>query len=256
MGGVGQPPPGTLGSPRPTTTQAVVISRPLIQVRRVTPTSGSAMPLAPGRGTERREYRVLTETTSRAHEGTHEEKPQKKKGKYRSERQAKRAALMEHEAEPGFPEEPLLSAASASAPVAPDEPQLETAAVTDGGVGLLKKQLASGLWAGMEASTEPVHQARATALALLELLRQGITSSHALHGAQVKKAVEALLALVPRLGGAPDVAELALGVAWLVAAGPRTRGRIAQAAQPIAGLSSRLRNEGALRQHVDALAAR
>jgi Ca-activated chloride channel family protein len=68
--------------------------------------------------------------------------------------------------------------------------------------------------------------------------------------------VEALLALVPQLGGAPDVAELALGVAWLVAAGPRTRGRIAQAAQPIAGLSSRLQNEVALRQHVDALAAR
>jgi Ca-activated chloride channel family protein len=127
---------------------------------------------------------------------------------------------------------------------------------TDGGVGLLEKQLASGLWAGTGPGAEPVRQARATALALLELLRQGITSSHALHGAQVKKAVEALLALVPQLGGAPDVAELALGVAWLVAAGPRTRGRIAQAAQPIAGLSSRLENEVALRQHVDALAAR
>jgi Ca-activated chloride channel family protein len=127
---------------------------------------------------------------------------------------------------------------------------------TDGGVGLLEQQLASGLWAGTGAGPETVRQARATALALLELLRQGITSSHNLHGAQVKKAVEALLALVPQLGGAPDVAELALGVAWLVAAGPRTRGRIAQAAQPIAGLSSRLENEVALRQHVDALAAR
>jgi Ca-activated chloride channel family protein len=125
-----------------------------------------------------------------------------------------------------------------------------------GGVGLLEQQLASGLWAGSGAGPEPVRQARATALALLELLRQGITSSHAMHGAQVKKAVEALLALVPQLGGAPEVAELALGVAWLVAAGPRTRGRIAQAAQPIAGLSSRLENEVTLRQHVDTLAAR
>jgi len=133
---------------------------------------------------------------------------------------------------------------------------LEPEPATDGGVGLLEKQLASGLWAGTGPGAEPARQARATALALLELLRQGITSSHALHGAQVKKAVEALLALVPQLGGAPDVAELALGVAWLVAAGPRTRGRIAQAAQPIAGLSSRLENEVALRQHVDALAAR
>jgi Ca-activated chloride channel family protein len=127
---------------------------------------------------------------------------------------------------------------------------------TDGGVGLLEKQLASGLWAGTGTGSEPERQARATALALLELLRQGITSNHALHGAQVKKAVEALLALMPQLSGAPDVAELALGVAWLVAAGPRTRGRIAQAAQPLNGLSSRLENEVALRQHVDALAGR
>ena len=141
-----------------------------------------------------------------------------------------------------------------SAPAA--EMPMEPEPATDGGVGLLEKQLASGLWAGTGPGAEPVRQARATALALLELLRQGITSSHALHGAQVKKAVEALLALVPQLGSAPDVAELVLGVAWLVAAGPRTRGRIAQAAQPIAGLSSRLENEVALRQHVDALAAR
>ncbi|MFE8605206.1 VIT domain-containing protein [Archangium violaceum] len=136
------------------------------------------------------------------------------------------------------------------------EAPMESAHGADGGVGLLETQLASGLWAGTGAGAEPVRQARATALALLELLRQGITSSHALHGAQVKKAVEALLALVPQLGGAPDVAEFALGVAWLVAAGPRTRGRIAQAAQPIAGLSARLENEVALRQHVDTLATR
>jgi Ca-activated chloride channel family protein len=137
-----------------------------------------------------------------------------------------------------------------------EEARMESAHGADGGVGLLEQQLASGLWAGTGTGAEPVRQARATALALLELLRQGITSSHALHGAQVKKAVEALLALVPQLSGAPDVAELALGVAWLVAAGPRTRGKIAQAAQPIAGLSARLQNEVALRQHVDTLATR
>ena len=136
------------------------------------------------------------------------------------------------------------------------ESPLKAQSTADGGVGLLERQLASGLWAGTGAGTEPVRQARATALALLELLRQGITSSHPLHGAQVKKAVEALLALVAQLGGTPEVAELALGVAWLVAAGPRTRGKIAQAAQPLAGLSSRLENEVALRQHVDALATR
>ncbi|SEM63782.1 Ca-activated chloride channel family protein [Stigmatella aurantiaca] len=121
---------------------------------------------------------------------------------------------------------------------------------------LLSRQLASGLWDGAGPGTEAERQARATALALLELLRQGITSQHPLHGAQVKKAVEALLQLTPGLGHAPPVVELALGVAWLVAAGPRTRGRIAQAAQPLAGLSTRMGDEVALRQHVDALATR
>src|SRR6218665_3535604 len=124
------------------------------------------------------------------------------------------------------------------------------------GVDLLGQQLASGLWAGQGAGTEPVRQARATALALLELLRQGITSTHPLHGAQVKKAVEALLALMPSLDKASDVAELALGVAWLVSAGPRTRGRISQAARPLAGLPARLENEGGVGQHVAALARR
>ncbi|MCP3136066.1 VIT domain-containing protein [Pyxidicoccus xibeiensis] len=121
---------------------------------------------------------------------------------------------------------------------------------------LLGRQLANGLWDGPGAGPEPVRQARATALALLELLRQGVTSSHPLHGAQVKKAVEALLSLAASLTGEPQVAELALGVAWLTAAGPRTRGRIEQAAKPLAGLNGRLGNEVALRQHVDALAAR
>jgi Ca-activated chloride channel homolog len=121
---------------------------------------------------------------------------------------------------------------------------------------LLSRQLASGLWAGTGSGPEPVRQARATALALLELLRQGITSNHALHGAQVKKAVDALLSLAAGLTGVPEVAELALGVAWLVAAGPRTRSRIVQAAQPLAGLSACMGDEVKLRQHVDTLATR
>jgi Ca-activated chloride channel family protein len=121
---------------------------------------------------------------------------------------------------------------------------------------LLSRQLASGLWEGAGAGPEPVRQARATALALLELLRQGITSNHPLHGTQVKKAVDALVSLAAGLTGVPEVAELALGVAWLVAAGPRTRGRIAQAAQPLAGLSACIGDEAKLRQHVDTLATR
>ncbi len=121
---------------------------------------------------------------------------------------------------------------------------------------LLSRQLASGLWEGTGEGPEPVRQARATALALLELLRQGITSNHPLHGAQVKKAVDALVSLAAGLTGVPEVAELALGVAWLVAAGPRTRGKIVQAAQPLAQLSACIGDEAKLRQHVDTLATR
>ncbi|WP_163989634.1 VIT domain-containing protein [Pyxidicoccus caerfyrddinensis] len=151
--------------------------------------------------------------------------------------------------EPGAMSFEGLHAAEAPAALSRDE----------GGSGveaLLGRQLANGLWDGGGTGPEPVRQARATALALLELLREGITSSHPLHGAQVKKAVEALLSLAAGLTGEPQVAELALGVAWLVAAGPRTRGRIEQAAKPLAGLNGRMGNEVALRQHVDALAAR
>ena len=136
-------------------------------------------------------------------------------------------------------------------------PAAESADTSDtSDVALLGQQLASGLWAGSGPGETSVREARATALALLELSRQGITGGHALHGAQVKKAVEALLALLPLLSGAPKVAELALGVAWLVSAGPRTRGRISQAARPFTGLQPWLADEGALRQHLDALAAR
>ncbi len=142
-----------------------------------------------------------------------------------------------------FGEDEALSAAQ--------EP-MEGADVTE----LLSHQLASGLWAGSGSGSESVRQARATAIALLELLRQGITSNHALHGAQVKKAVEALLSLAAGLTGVPEVAELALGVAWLVAAGPRTRSRIVQAAQPLAGLSACIGDEVKLRKHVDTLASR
>jgi translation initiation factor IF-2 len=58
---------------RPTATQAVVISRPLIQVRRVTPTGGAGKqyPMAPGKsaiGTEKREFRVIPDHAGRGRE--------------------------------------------------------------------------------------------------------------------------------------------------------------------------------------------
>ncbi|WNG34797.1 translation initiation factor IF-2 [Archangium violaceum] len=57
---------------RPTATQAVVISRPLIQVRRVTPTGGQGKqyPMAPGKSAigEKREYKVVPDHLGRGRE--------------------------------------------------------------------------------------------------------------------------------------------------------------------------------------------
>jgi len=57
---------------RPTATQAVVISRPLIQVRRVTPTTGAGRqyPMAPGKSAigEKREYKVVPDHLGRGRE--------------------------------------------------------------------------------------------------------------------------------------------------------------------------------------------
>ena len=242
----GAPPPSfsaPVGAPRPSPARASAPPPPAPAPSRTTG-SFAAIPAAaaPSDGAD---------ASSRSSE------KRKEKGGFFSQLFQGKAEASKSVAEMDYDDEALGAAPMEDLSVAESMPEpLEHEPAADGGVGLLETQLASGLWAGTGAGPEPVRQARATALALLELLRQGITSSHAMHGAQVKKAVDALLALVPQLGGVPEVAELALGVAWLVAAGPRTRGRIAQAAQPIAGLSSRLENEVALRQHVDTLAAR
>lgn len=90
---------------------------------------------------------------------------------------------------------------------------------------LLGRQGAGGLWDG----PDPV---LATARALLELFDLGITATHAVHGALVKKAIEAVLAAPPSASRA-----LALGVAWLLASGRRTRDAIALAAQAHPGLA-------------------
>jgi Ca-activated chloride channel homolog len=142
------------------------------------------------------------------------------------------------------------------------EPMACMAPPRDPIVELLQQQLASGLWDDRSAPTPAIvndpRYLRATALALLELYRAGVTTSHALHGAQVKKAVAALLALAKLVGTRDAAAELALGVAWLVASGPRTRRDIERAITGAAldGLRSRLADEAALRDHVTALAAK
>jgi Ca-activated chloride channel family protein len=115
---------------------------------------------------------------------------------------------------------------------------------------LLERQLASGLWDGDGQPGAPLVQARATTEALLTLLRAAINSAHAFYGAQVKKAVSALVRLVVSLAGRDlELAERALAVAWLAASGRRTRKEVesAIAGEPgLAGLLAQLGDERAL----------
>ncbi len=123
---------------------------------------------------------------------------------------------------------------------------------TKGGGGdpvlaILGRQAASGLWE--EPGKDPIE---ATAAALVALLRLGLTSAHPIHGAQIKKAIEAVL---ERFAAAPPkdarVVQLVLGVAWLVASGRRTRGQIEAAAL---ANGAKLEGESAVRAEIDRLA--
>lgn len=128
-------------------------------------------------------------------------------------------------------------------------------ATTDPVLAILGRQSASGLWE--EHGRDPVE---VTVAALLALLRLGLTTSHAVYGAQVKKAVDALLVQVAAAPTSPDRGrELAYAVAWLVASGRRTRQSIestARAASDLSALATMLGDERAVRAHVDRLAAR
>jgi Ca-activated chloride channel family protein len=122
-------------------------------------------------------------------------------------------------------------------------------------VQLLEQQLASGLWDDPNSDDdEEVRRARATARALLTLLQAGITTQHPLYGTQIKKAVEALVQLARQLvPHAAQVAKWALGVAWLVASGQRTRREIEAIITGHATLStlrSHLGNASAIRLYV------
>ena len=116
---------------------------------------------------------------------------------------------------------------------------------------LLQRQLASGLWDDSAAPGDPFAQARATLEALRELLRAGVDTAHGLYGAQVKKAVAALARLAQTLVARDrDLAERALGVAWLAASGRRTRREVEDAVShepAFAGLRAQLGDERALR---------
>jgi Ca-activated chloride channel family protein len=126
-------------------------------------------------------------------------------------------------------------------------------------VVLLGQQLASGLWDDPSGSdAEDVRCVRATARALLTLLRAGVTTQHPLHGTQIKKAVEALLALAPRLVVEHiQAAELAAGVAWLVTSGQRRRREIEATVagiRPLGALAAHLGNTPAVLAYVEPLA--
>lgn len=125
----------------------------------------------------------------------------------------------------------------------------------DPAMALLARQRASGLWD--EGADDKA--ALATARALLELWRLGVTTSHPLHGTQVRKAVTALAALLPSLQQKnAALAEFAAGVAWRVATGPRSRAEVEHALGKDATLSAlrpQWADEPALTARLDALAA-
>jgi Ca-activated chloride channel family protein len=135
---------------------------------------------------------------------------------------------------------------------APAVDALRAEAKAEGGadpiLGLLTTQRASGLFADGDDERALV----ATTDALARLLAAGITSGHALYGEQVKRAIEAVVALATRLGARASV-ERALALAFLMASGKRTRRSVETAIDTLAPtLRPRLGDEGALRQSIGA----
>ncbi|QDE88128.1 VWA domain-containing protein [Myxococcus xanthus] len=240
MAARGAMPPPSAAAPAPGA------ARPLIQVRRITPPGRAPAQSAPSMDADGGTTDWMIMRNERREQGKADAMKKKRQ----------KGGILSNFFGGGQSPEPMKEAELEESDAYRDEAPAAEGGVDTDAEGLLSRQLANGLWDGTGEGSEPVRQARATALALLTLLREGITSSHPLHGAQVKKAVEALLSLAASLSGDAQVAELALGMAWLAAAGPRTRSRIEQAAKPLAGLNGRLGNEVALREHVDTLAAR
>jgi Ca-activated chloride channel family protein len=133
------------------------------------------------------------------------------------------------------------------------EPPAAPRAAADPITAMLERQSASGMWE--EAGRDPIE---VTVDALLVLLRLGITTSHPVHGAQAKKAVDALLAaLVAAPAVAPKLAELALAALWLLSTGRRTRVAIKDAttARPgLEDLAAVLGRDDDVRAHVERIA--
>lgn len=152
--------------------------------------------------------------------------------------------LMDSEADDTSPMDYASMAEEATAePTTPSDPIL----------AILSQQSASGLWES--TGRDPI---LVTIDALLVLVRAGITTAHAIHGAQTKKAVDALLEALTAEGAVdPKIVELALGVAWLLSTGRRTRTAIRDAATKIAGastLATLLGRDDDVRAHVERIA--
>ena len=94
--------------------------------------------------------------------------------------------------------------------------------------GLFGQQLASGLWDDASLGKDgEARRLRATVAVLRAMLEAGVDTAHALYGAQVRKALEAVVTAVGALGaGEKELGERALGLAWLLATGARTRSAV------------------------------
>ena len=152
---------------------------------------------------------------------------------------------------PPLPSAPMAAPSRAASPSQSSSARHERA--VDPVTALFERQAASGLWE--EPGRDPID---VTVDALLALVRLGVSASHPVHGAQTKKAVDALLEALshaPNLD--PKLAELALAAAWLLSTGRRTRVAIKDAAahRPgLEGLAAVLGRDEDVRAHVERIA--
>lgn len=99
---------------------------------------------------------------------------------------------------------------------------------------LFARQLASGLWDDASVPGDAAQRTLvATARVLVRLVAEGVDTTHALYGAPLRKALEAVAALAKTLlERDPARCELALGAALLLATGQRTRSALLAVVDP------------------------
>jgi Ca-activated chloride channel family protein len=147
-----------------------------------------------------------------------------------------------------------LAESAASSPASHAESE-----VASGAQELLERQLASGLWAGDRDDDES--RLFATARALAACAAEAIDTSHAVYGAQLKKAVAAVCALAATLSTKAEASRAvvaALAAAFLVASGPRARRQVLDTAKAstspdVKGLASELVDAESARKKLEAM---